>query len=404
MYSNDRIPNDSLIFRAGSPFARLTAMLSGVTPGADPLDMTLGEPRHKVPDFVAPILAAANAEFGRYPPIRGTDQFRHAVADWLERRYHLPGKLDSTRMVIPLSGSREGLFFAALAARRYLADKPAPAAVLLPNPFYQAYAAGAVMAGAAPIVLEAGSGDDLLPAIDSLDPALLDRTIAVYFASPANPQGTIAPLRFWQRLLHLARRHRFFVFADECYSEIYRDAPPVGALEAAFADDDLRWLVSFNSLSKRSNLAGLRCGFAAGDPQFLDFLANFRNMAAPQVPLPVQRVAAAAFGDETHVEENRDLYNRKFAIADELLAGRFGYRKPPGGFFLWLDVATAGGGEKAARRLWAEAGLRVLPGGFLATLDSRGNNPGAPFIRLALVGDIETTRTALQRLVDCLSP
>ncbi len=402
MQGNAQGAYDAMIFSAGSPFVRLAAMLADIAPGADPIDLSVGEPRHAVPDFIAPVLAKANAEFSRYPPIRGIDDFRAAIAAWLDRRYALAGRIDPARMVVALSGSREGLFFAALAARRYFAEKPGPPAVLLPNPFYQAYAAGAVMADAEPVLMGAEADD--LPDIAGLDPALLDRTIAAYVASPANPQGSVAPVEFWHELLALARRHRFFVFADECYSEIYREAPPPGALQAALADGDFGHLLVFNSLSKRSNLAGLRCGFAAGDPDFLDFLSTFRNMAAPQVPIPVQRAAIAAFNDEVHVVENRRLYNEKFAAAERHIGNSFGYRTPDGGFFVWLDVADYGGGEAVARRLWAEAGLRAVPGGFLASEDGHGRNPGLPFLRLAMVNDLATTETALCRLVDCLGP
>lgn len=384
-----------------SPFQRLAALVDGVPAGAEPISLTVGEPRHPVPAFVGPVLAAHLAGFGAYPQIKGTDAFRAAVAGWLGRRYGLGAAIDPATMVLPLNGSREGLFFAALQARMD-AGVPRPA-VLLPNPFYQAYAAGALGAGAEPVLLPAGPETGFLPDVGALDPALLDRTIALFFASPANPQGAVASAETWARLVALARRHDFLLFADECYSEIYRgEAAPPGVLAAAAATGSFDRVVAFNSLSKRSNLAGLRCGFAAGDPAFLARFAAFRNMAAPQVPTPVQAVAVAAYADEAHVVENRRLYDAKYEAARRILGNRFGDVVPPGGFFLWLDVSAHGGGEAVALRLWREAGLRVVPGGYLAAEGPDGVNPGAAYVRLALVDDLAVTETALTRLTATL--
>lgn len=392
---------DDLVFAAGSPFARLTALINDVEPGGDPIDLSVGGPRHAMPDFVGPTLVAAVDDFRRYPPIRGTGAFQKAVARWLEKRYALAGLIDPERMVLALNGSREGLFFAALAASRYLGDKMRPA-ILLPNPFYQAYMAGAVMAGVEPVMMPS---DPDTGAIDfaALDGETLSRTVAVYVASPANPQGGTLSKEDWSRLIALARDYCFLVLADECYSEIYRGPAPTGVLEAAAASGRVDLVVAFNSLSKRSNLAGLRCGFAAGDPDFLDFLVRLRNMAAPQVPIPVQSVAIAAYGDEAHVAKNRSLYDAKFAIAEEIFGPGYGYHAPAGGFFLWLDVSAHGGGEAVTRRLWTEAGIRAVPGGYLASPDAAGVNPGEPYIRLALVDDVAITREALQRFASVLS-
>ncbi|WP_186400003.1 aminotransferase class I/II-fold pyridoxal phosphate-dependent enzyme [Stappia sp. P2PMeth1] len=387
---------------SANPFERLAELIADLTPGMDPVVMTIGEPRHAVPDFVAPILARSIGDFSRYPNIRGTDAFRAAVGAWLDRRYRLGGTLDVGRGILPLNGSREGLTFAALGARDYLAKVAAPPAVLMPNPFYQTYAAGAHVAGAELVALDASAGTGFLPDLETLSPDLLDRTIAFYYASPANPQGVAADLETWKEVIRLARRHRFLVIADECYSEIYRDAPPAGVLEAAHAlGEGFANVVSINSLSKRSNLAGLRVGFAAGDAAFLDAWARFRGLAAPQVSMPLQAVAAEAFADEAHVIENRRLYNAKFDVAQRLLAPLFGAVVPPAGFFLWLDVARWGGGVAVTRRLWAEAGVKVLPGAYLA-LDGASSNPGADYIRIALVDDVTTIERALARVVAVL--
>ena len=221
--------------------------------------------------------------------------------------------------------------------------------MLIPNPFYAAYAAGAVAADCEPVYLPATAATGFLPDLDALSEDLLARTVAFVIASPANPQGAVADLAYLKRIVALARQFGFLVFSDECYSEIYTRHPPAGMLEAA--GPDFANVVEFQSLSKRSNLPGLRIGFAAGDRNFLARFLELRNVAAPQVPMPAQRVAIAAYGDEAHVEENRRLYAQKFDLADQIIGDRYGYRRPAGGFFLWLDVIGAGrrrGGRAAA--------------------------------------------------------
>ncbi len=384
-----------------SPFQRLTRLLEGIAPGASPIDLGVGEPRHPMPAFVGPVLAENLAGFGRYPAIKGTPAFRQAVAGWLDRRFGLDGFIDPETGILPLNGSREGLFFAALGARQFSAKQPARPAVLLPNPFYFAYAAGAEAAGAEAVMLAATPGS-ALPDLETLDPDLVARTIAIYFASPANPDGAVATAAEWERLIAWARANDIYVFADECYSEIYRAAAgaPAGALSAAKASGTAEKVIVFNSLSKRSNLAGLRCGFAAGDPAFLARWLTLRNIAAPQVPTPVQAVGAAAFSDEAHVAENRRLYDEKFALADRLLGPAFGDVVPAGGFFLWLNVARFGGGEAAAQTLWRAAGVRAVPGGYLAATGPDGRNPATDYLRLALVDGPDATAAALTRLAE----
>jgi aspartate/methionine/tyrosine aminotransferase len=269
-------------------------------------------------------------------------------------------------------------------------------AVLLPNPFYQAYAAGAEAAGLEIVLLDSRPGDRDLPDLSRVAPDVLARTVALYVASPTNPQGSVATSDDWRRLIETARRHDFMIFADECYSEIYRSLPPPGVLEAAaLIGGGFSNIVTFHSLSKRSNLPGLRAGFAAGDPDFLADWLRLRNMAAPQVPGPIQAVAVAAYGDEGHVAENRALYNEKFALAEALI----GAPVPAGGFFLWLDV---GDGEDAAVRLWREVGVRTIPGGYLCLPTEAGLNPGHSFLRVAMVQDIATTTEALRRMARVL--
>jgi N-succinyldiaminopimelate aminotransferase len=388
-----------------SPFVRLRELLGDTPPGQPAISLAVGEPQHAVPSFVGPVIAAHIDEFGRYPGNRGLDAFCEAAGQWLARRFQLPRPIDPASEVLVLNGSREGLFLAAIAATRWASGRkldgpPGRPAMLIPNPFYAAYAAGAAAAGCEPVYLPATAATGFLPDLDRLGDELLARTVAFFIASPANPQGAVADRGYLGRIVALARRHGFLVFSDECYSEIYTRQPPAGILEAG--GPDYANVVEFQSLSKRSNLPGLRIGFAAGDRRFLARFLELRNVAAPQVPMPAQRVAIAAYGDEAHVEANRRLYAQKFDLADQIIGDRYGYRRPSGGFFLWLDVSAHGGDEAVALRLWREAGLRVVPGRYLARDQADGSNPGLGYIRVAMVHDQDTTAEALHRLVAVL--
>lgn len=384
-----------------SPFARLTDLLSPYKPGKSLINLSLGEPQHPVPDFVGPILAKHINDFGRYPIARGIEPFRQAAAAWATRRFGLPRALDPETEVLVLNGSREGLFFAGIAAARYVSARKGTPAILMPNPFYPAYAAGARAAGCEAVFLPTTRDNGFLPDLDSLSAKILDRTAAFYLASPANPQGSVASRAYFDRVKQLADRHGFIVLSDECYSEIYtQDAP--GSMLAS-AGNDFANVVAFQSLSKRSNLPGMRVGFVAGDRNFLARFHELRNVAAPQVPVPLQHVAVAAYNDETHVDENRRLYRIKFDLADQILGNRFGYRRPAGGFCIWLDVSAYGGDEAATVKLFRDGGVRVVPGSYLARQQADGSNPGAGYIRVAMVQDSETTAEALHRMVEVLN-
>ena len=383
-----------------SPFVRLRELLGDSAPGKPAISLAVGEPQHGVPSFVGPVIAAHIDEFGRYPMNKGLDALCQSAADWLGRRFTLPRPLDPASEVLVLNGSREGLFLAAIAAERWASGRVGRPAMLIPNPCYAAYAAGAGAANCEPVYLPATAATGFLPDLDALSEELLSRTVAFFIASPANPQGAVADLAYLERIVTLARRFGFLVFSDECYSEIYTQHAPAGILEAG--GPDFANVVEFQSLSKRSNLPGLRIGFAAGDRKFLARYLELRNVAAPQVPMPMQRVAIAAYGDEAHVDENRRLYARKFDLADQIIGDRYGYRRPAGGFFLWLDVSAQGGDEAVTLRLWREAGLRVVPGRYLARDQADGSNPGLGYIRVAMVQDQKTTAEALHRLVAVL--
>src|SRR4249919_93150 len=383
-----------------SPFVRLTELIAGIEPGKPAINLSVGDPQHPIPKFVGPTLDAHLADFGRYPANKGIEPFRRAVAVWLGRRFKLSRPIDPEHEVLVLNGTREGLFLAAIAAKRWVGRRAGKPAVLIPNPFYAAYAAGALAADCEPVYLPATRASGFLPDLNALDDALLARTVACYIASPSNPQGAVADRAYLDRLVKLAHRFGFLVFSDECYCEIYNKHAPSGMLEAS--GPDFANVVVFHSLSKRSNLPGMRVGFAAGDRRFLGPYLELRNVAAPQVPTPAQYVAIAAYQDEAHVKENRKLYSEKFDLADQIIGSRYGYERPAGGFFLWLDVSKQGGSETATKRLWAEAGVRVVPGRYLAREQTDGSNPGADYIRVAMVQDKTATAEALHRLVAVL--
>ncbi len=401
MMTAEREPSSPTAAADGrSPFVRLSELIAGIEPGKPAINLSVGEPQHPIPPFVGPVLAAHLDEFGRYPANKGGEPFRRAVAAWLGRRYKLARPIDADTEVLVLNGTREGLFLGAIAAKRWVDRRAGKPAVLIPNPFYAAYSAGALAAGCEPVYLPATRTSSFLPDLDALDDTLLSRTVAFYIASPSNPQGAVASRNYLDKLAGLARRFGFLVFADECYCEIYSEHAPAGMLEAA--GPDFANAVVFHSLSKRSSLPGLRVGFAAGDRRFLAAFLELRNVAAPQVPGPAQHVGVAAYGDEAHVRENRKLYSAKFDLADQIVGDRYGYKRPAGGFFLWLDVAKYGGSEIVTKRLWQEAGVRVVPGRYLAREQADGSNPGADYIRVAMVQDSTATAEALHRLVAVL--
>jgi succinyldiaminopimelate transaminase len=396
------MPNPRLDLLPEYPFPRLRRLLDHLaTPaGLGEIWMSIGEPQHAYPALVAETMAANSHLYHKYPPNEGTPELRQAIADWLTRRYRLPaGMIAPERHVIPTSGTREGLFMCALAFTPAAKAGRQPA-VLMPNPFYQCYAGGAVAAGAEPVYLPTPRACNFLPDLDAIPEALLARTSVFYLCSPANPQGTVADAAYLARLIGLARRFDFVLVMDECYAEIYTGRPPIGALQvAAEGGGALDNLVVFHSLSKRSNVPGLRSGFVAGEANLLVRFLKLREYGGNPMPLPVQATAAALWRDEGHVATNRKLYADKFDLAERVLGNRFGFYRPEGGFFLWLDV---GDGIAAARRLWTEAAVRALPGSYLAQPDSTGPDPGHNYLRIAMVPDYDSTAEALRRIAETL--
>ena len=399
--------NDRLAQLTDYPFQRLAALLDGIEPpaGLAPISFSIGEPRHAPPAMVAEIVAAHAADWNRYPPTAGSPDLRAAIADWLARRYALPpGMIDAERNILPVAGTREALFMAALVcvpghpgAARTPATRPV---VLAPNPLYQVYAGAAAMAGAELHLMPATRETGFLPDLAAVPEKLLARTALAYFCSPSNPEGAVASAKQLAAALDLARAHGFTLAFDQCYADIYDRTPPPSIVETCAArDGDLEGVLVFHSLSKRSSVPGLRSGFVAGPETLIDPFKRLRAYGGATTPPPLMAAAAALWRDETHVAENRALYREKFDIADEVLDGRFGYRRPEAGFYLWLDV---GDGEAAARKLWAEGALRVLPGAYLAR-GAGAANPGRAYLRLSLVEAAPAVREGLRRLVSVLS-
>ena len=392
-----------------SSFQRLAQLLEGVTPESfpkgrtAPIALTVGEPQDEPPALIAETIALHARDFGRYPPIAGTSSFRAAAASWLCRRFNLPlSAVNPDKEIIPLNGSREGLFFAIppLTPESKGGGRPV---VLIPNPFYVTYPAAVLAAGAEAYYVPAREETGFLPDFASVPKSVLERTVAAFFCSPSNPEGACATASDWWRLFDLADRYDFVVLADECYSEIYDGTPPVGALEVRYAmSGGFERLLAFHSLSKRSSAPGLRSGFVFGPEHLIGALTRFRNTCAPQVPIPVLEASAAAWSDEEHVEKNRALYRERFAIARRLLGNHKGFRIPPGSFYLWLDV---GDGAAFAKALWGKYGVRVMPGAYMGVEEIPGDpqsNPGHPYVRIALVHDSLTIEAALERVAEFL--
>ncbi|PCH94735.1 MAG: aspartate aminotransferase [Rhodobacteraceae bacterium] len=360
-------------------FPRLRALLDPYPAGGDVLHMSLGEPKHAFPDFVTQVIAQHSAGFGSYPPNNGCPELLNSISNWFMRRYAVT--LNPDTQILPLNGTREGLFNACLAVCPETKNGRKPN-ILMPNPFYQVYAVATLTAGATPVFVSATLENGFLPDYTLLDEAILQDTAIIYICSPSNPQGAIASKAYWTDLINLAEKHDIRIFADECYSEIYRTTPPAGALEIATQlGADPERVVVFHSLSKRSNLPGLRSGFAAGGPKTINEMKKLRAYSGAPLPLPLQMAAARVWDDEEHVIANRAAYARKYKLADDILGSVPNYQSPEAGFFLWLRVED---GEAATLKLWQTTGVRVLPGSYLAR-PTKKDDPAKGYIRVALV-------------------
>ncbi|KPK20318.1 MAG: succinyldiaminopimelate transaminase [Betaproteobacteria bacterium] len=379
------------------PFQKLAALLDGIAPppGKDPIALYIGEPKHPTPPFIRQTLVENLDGLAGYPPTAGGEALRSAIADWLRVRYRLDA-VDPRREVIPVTGSREALFAFAQAVIDPTQTDPV---VVCPNPFYQIYEGAALLAGANPHYLntlpERGYAFDFA----ELPDAVWQRVQLVYVCSPGNPTGHVMSLEEWQRLFDLSDRHGFVIASDECYSEIHFDETqaPLGALQASFQLGRKGWprLVMFSSLSKRSNVPGMRSGFVAGDAAILEKFLLYRTYHGCAMSPPVQAASAAAWKDEAHVIENRRLYRQKFAAALDILRPVMDVEMPEAAFYLWPRTPLPD--PEFARRLYQEQAVSVLPGSFLART-ARGVNPGAGRVRIALVASVDECAEAARRI------
>lgn len=383
------------------PFEKLRALFAGCTPPAhlNEIKLHIGEPQHPTPQLVKDALTASLAGLASYPATNGSDALRQAIAAWIGRRYGIPAP-DAASQVLPVNGSREALFAFAqtvVAPRRH--EQPV---VISPNPFYQIYEGAALLAGARPFYLNTLPENGFRMDFSRVPEEVWQQTQLIYVCSPGNPTGKVMPLEDWQMLFELSDRHGFVIAADECYSEIYFDEtqPPLGGLEAArqLGRDDYKNLVMFSSLSKRSNVPGLRSGFVAGDATILKQFWLYRTYHGCAMSPPVQAASIAAWNDEAHVRDNRRRYVEKFAQATPIIARHLKTALPDAGFYLWADVSSTGlSDSEFARRLYAQYNVSVLPGSFLAR-DAGGCNPGRNFVRIALVADLDECLAAAERI------
>lgn len=385
------------------PFERLKTLLSGVQPASvSAIRLSVGEPQHPTPALVREALISHLNGLSNYPLTAGSDRLREAIAAWFRRRYGLE-RLDSATEVLPVNGSREALF----AFAQCVVDGSRPhSLVACPNPFYQIYEGAALLAGARPVFLNQTPENAFGLDLDTISPEEWSRVQLLYVCSPGNPSGRVLGLAEWRALFEQADRYGFVIASDECYSEIYFDeaAPPLGILGAARAlgRSDYRGLVAFTSLSKRSNVPGLRSGAVAGDASILKQFLRYRTYHGCAMSPVVQEASIVAWEDEAHVRENRSLYLAKFAALVPMLAPVLDVQMPEAGFYLWAGVppSWSGDDERFARDLVERANVTVLPGRYLAR-DAHGSNPGAGRVRIALVATLEECLEASHRIIAC---
>ena len=382
------------------PFERLRLLHADVTPNPayGPISLGIGEPRHATPQLIKDALTGSLAGLASYPGTLGEPKLRKTISDWLARRYAL--KVDPATQILPVNGSREALFSLA----QTVIDNTKPGAVVLcPNPFYQIYEGAALLAGAEPWFVPSDASRNFAVDWAGVPEAVWAKTQLVFVCSPGNPAGAVMTLDEWKMLFELSDRHGFVIASDECYSEIYfRDEPPLGGLEAAFklGRHDFKNLISLTSLSKRSNVPGLRSGFVAGDAALIKPFLLYRTYHGSAMSPVVQAASSAAWADESHVVANRSLYREKFAAVTPLLASVMEVSLPDAGFYLWAGIPASFNGQDDAfsRELFAAYNVVVLPGSYLAR-EAHGNNPGAGRVRMALVAETCECVEAAQRIV-----
>lgn len=380
------------------PFERLATLFSGITPTRDKHEilLSIGEPRHPTPGFIAEALLEHLHGLSRYPLTRGSEELRAAICDWLTTRFQLPaGSLDPTGNTLPVNGTREALF----AFAQCIVDRTERPLVAMPNPFYQIYEGAALLAGAEPYYMNTTPATGYRPDLDAVPAMVWARCQLVYICTPGNPSGAVMPVQQLQQLIKLADEHDFVIASDECYAEIYPDgtAPPPGLLQAAalMGRDDYRRCLVFHSLSKRSNAPGLRSGFVAGDRKLIEHFLRYRTYHGCAMPPATQAASIRAWQDEQHVAENRRLYDEKFSTVVDILSPHLELQAPAAGFYLWPQTPIDD--TDFARELWSQQHVKVLPGSYLSR-DTGDGNPGQRHVRMALVAPLEDCMEAAQRI------
>lgn len=376
------------------PFEKLAKLNQDIQPpaGKNPIVMHIGEPKHVAPEFVLKALHDNRARFSNYPTVQGSIEIRQAIVNWLNKRFRLQvDLLDANRNILPVNGTREALF----AFTQLIVNKDADALVLMPNPFYQIYEGATFLAGAKPYYININKST-LIPDFSSVPENIWQRCQLLFICSPGNPTGAIMSTKQMADLLKLADKYDFVLASDECYSEIYLDSPAPGLLQAAYEFNyDLKRCMVFHSLSKRSSLPGMRSGFVAGGAELIEKFRLYRTYQGCAMPLPIQSASIAAWEDEKHVENNRQLYKQKFAMAKDILGSVCQIHLPEGAFYLWLETPVDD--LTFTQELYRRQNISIMPGSFLSrTVD--GINPGANFVRIALVSSIEECREALIRI------
>ena len=381
------------------PIYRLNNLLNGIDPNKDPILMDIGEPKHIFPEN---ILANMPNTWGRYPPMAGSDLFIDSVKKWLVKRFNV-ARINDKIKILPLSGTREGLFMI-FSMFQPIENKNK---VLIPNPFYQVYNAGAVMNGFVPHFLPVYPDKNV--DLDNISEDILRQTACFVVCSPSNPCGSVMQKHDWQKLIKLAKKYDFVIISDECYSEIYYKKPPIGILEVC-EESDLEYIIMFNSLSKRSNVPGFRSGFVVSSINNMNTFRRIRSYAGAGMPLPIMEISAQLWQDEQHVIANRKIYQDKLDLCNDMFANEQNWYVPDGGFFIWLDSGKDG--EVITKQLWQQQGVRVLPGKYLTAKPQDNNKNQAivnstnydqifncdNFVRIALVNDYNIVEDAFIRI------
>ncbi len=385
------------------PFERLARLKQGIAPPGDlaHIPLSIGEPKHPTPGFITEEVLAHLHGMAVYPTTKGKRELREAIAGWLARRFSLPlGSLDPDRHILPVNGTREALF----AIAQCVIDRRLDAATVLPNPFYQIYEGASILAGATPWFVSTDRHTGFIPDFRNVSKPVWQRCQLLYLCTPGNPTGAVIPVGMLQSLIELADRHDFVIASDECYSEIYgnEERPPAGLLQAAaqMGRVDYQRCVVFNSLSKRSNVPGLRSGFVAGDESIIQRFLLYRTYHGCTMPAHTQAASIAAWQDEKHVIENRHRYRQKFDAVLAILSPLLDVHRPEGGFYLW--PMTPGDDQQFARELYARQNVSVLPGSYLSR-EVEGTNPGQGYVRMALVAPLEQCVEAAQRMSSMLT-